>query len=141
MLANTSRPWLQVAQAEAGPRCANEIEPRPDVVLLDLELPGEDGLRLARYLRERYDVGIIMVTGAGDVVDRIVGLESAPTTISPSLDPRELLARVKSVLRRVQAAGARRRRRHAAEARRPRAAANSTRVAPAVRPRRRPRCR
>ena len=45
------------------------------MVLLDIGLPGEDGLSLARYLRERHDVGIIMVTGAGDVVDRVAGLE------------------------------------------------------------------
>ena len=47
----------------------------PDVVLLDINLPGEDGLTLARFLRERYDVGIIMVTGAADVADRVAGLE------------------------------------------------------------------
>ena len=76
----------------------------PDVVLLDLRLPREDGLTLARYLRERYDVGIIMVTGAGEVVDRIVGLEvGADDYVTKPFDPRELLARVKSVLRRSQA--------------------------------------
>jgi CheY-like chemotaxis protein len=48
----------------------------PDVVLLDVNLPGEDGFTLARFLRERYDVGIIMVTGATDVADRVTGLES-----------------------------------------------------------------
>jgi len=45
----------------------------PDLVLLDLGLPGEDGLSLASYLRERHDVAIIMVTGAGEVVDRVSG--------------------------------------------------------------------
>jgi len=80
-----------------------EREP-PDVVLLDLRLPGEDGLTLARYLRERYDVGIIMVTGAGAVVDRIVGLEvGADDYVAKPYDPRELLARLKSVMRRLQA--------------------------------------
>jgi len=75
----------------------------PDVVLLDLNLPGEDGLALARYLRERFDVGIIMVTAAGEVVDRIVGLEvGADDYIAKPFDPRELRARVKSVLRRLQ---------------------------------------
>jgi two-component system OmpR family response regulator len=76
----------------------------PDVVLLDLNLPGEDGLALARYLRERFDVGIIMVTAAGEVVDRIVGLEvGADDYIAKPFDPRELRARVKSVMRRLQA--------------------------------------
>ena len=76
----------------------------PDVVLLDLKLPREDGLTLARYLREHYDVGIIMVTGAGGVVDRIVGLEvGADDYVAKPFDPRELLARVKSVLRRTRA--------------------------------------
>jgi two-component system OmpR family response regulator len=76
----------------------------PDVVLLDLNLRGENGLVLARYLRERYHVGIIMVTGAGDVVDRIVGLEvGADDYVAKPFDPRELMARVRSVVRRVQA--------------------------------------
>lgn len=76
----------------------------PDLVLLDLRLPGEDGLSLARFLRERYDVAIVMVTGSSDVVDRVVGLEiGADDYIAKPFDPRELLARVKSVLRRMQA--------------------------------------
>jgi DNA-binding response OmpR family regulator len=92
-------------QADDGAEMRSLIEAEPpDVVLLDVRLPGEDGLTLARYLRERYDVGIIMVTGAGDVVDRIVGLEmGADDYVAKPFDPRELLARVKSVLRRIQA--------------------------------------
>jgi len=93
------------AQAEDGTTMRDAIErATPDIVLLDLRLPREDGLTLARYLRERYDVGIIMVTGSGEVVDRIVGLEvGADDYVTKPFDPRELLARVKSVLRRTQA--------------------------------------
>ena len=80
-----------------------EVKP-PDVVLLDLRLPGEDGLMLARFLREHHDVGIIMVTASGDIVDRVVGLEvGADDYITKPFDPRELLARLKSVVRRTQA--------------------------------------
>ena len=77
----------------------------PDVVLLDLALPGEDGLSLARYLRERHSVGIIMITGASDPVDRIIGLEvGADDYIGKPFDPRELRARIRSVMRRLQPA-------------------------------------
>ena len=73
----------------------------PDLVLLDVRLPGEDGLSLARWLRERHSVAIIMVTAAGEVIDRVVGLEvGADDYIGKPFDLRELLARVKSVLRR-----------------------------------------
>ena len=76
-----------------------------DVVVLDINMPGEDGLSLARFLREHHDVGIIMLTAAGEVVDRIVGLEmGADDYIAKPFDPRELLARIKSVLRRVHTA-------------------------------------
>jgi DNA-binding response OmpR family regulator len=96
---------FDVALAEDGRTMRTALErATPDVVLLDLRLPREDGLSLARYLRERYDVGIIMVTGSGEVVDRIVGLEvGADDYVTKPFDPRELLARIKSVLRRIQA--------------------------------------
>jgi DNA-binding response OmpR family regulator len=75
----------------------------PDVVLLDIGLPGEDGLSLARYLREHHDLAVIMVSGAGAPVDRIIGLEiGADDYLTKPFDPRELLARIKSVLRRYQ---------------------------------------
>ena len=94
-----------VAEAASGAQMREQIEHElPDAVLLDIRLPGEDGLVLARYLREHYEVGIIMVTASGDVVDRVVGLElGADDYIAKPFDLRELLARLKSVLRRMQA--------------------------------------
>jgi len=96
---------FRALQAGDGAAMRAELEREaPDIVLLDIRLPGEDGLSLARFLRERYDVGIIMVTGSGDVIDRIVGLEiGADDYVAKPFDPRELLARIKSVLRRIQA--------------------------------------
>jgi DNA-binding response OmpR family regulator len=95
---------FQVAQADGGEAMRAALQKGvPDLVLLDLRMPGEDGLSLARYLRERHDVAIVMVTAAGDVVDRVVGLEvGADDYIAKPFDPRELLARVKSVLRRTR---------------------------------------
>ena len=94
----------EVALAGSGSAMRAELErAAPAVVLLDIGLPGEDGLTLARYLRERHQVGIIMVTGAADVVDRVAGLEvGADDYIAKPFDPRELRARLKSVLRRVE---------------------------------------
>jgi len=93
-----------VAQAASGKEMRLELEREvPAAVLLDIGLPGEDGLTLARFVRERYDVAIIMVTGAGDVVDRVAGLEvGADDYIAKPFDPRELRARLKSVLRRAE---------------------------------------
>ena len=95
---------FEVALADGGAAMRAELErARPALVLLDVGLPGEDGLTLARFVRERYDVGIIMVTGADDVVDRVAGLEvGADDYIAKPFDPRELRARVKSVLRRLE---------------------------------------
>lgn len=72
-----------------------------DIVLLDLGLPNESGLELARYLREHWRGAVIIVSGRGDAVDRIVGLEvGADDYVAKPFELRELLARVRSVLRR-----------------------------------------
>ena len=96
---------FEVQAVDSGSAMRAEIERNlPDLILLDVRLPGEDGITLARFLRERYDVGIIMVTASGDVVDRVVGLEvGADDYVAKPFEPRELLARVRSVLRRMQA--------------------------------------
>jgi two-component system phosphate regulon response regulator OmpR len=71
------------------------------LVVLDLCLPGEDGLCLTRFLRQQSMVGIIMLTGVDEVADRIVGLEmGADDYLTKPFDPRELVARIHSVLRR-----------------------------------------
>ncbi|NQU61410.1 MAG: response regulator [Rhodospirillales bacterium] len=75
-----------------------------DLIVLDLMLPGEDGLTLCRKLRAESSIPVIMLTAMGEEIDRIVGLEmGADDYISKPFNPRELLARIKSVLRRVQA--------------------------------------
>ena len=73
----------------------------PALVLLDLGLPGEDGFTIARRLREHWRCGLIIVTGRGDAVDRVVGLEvGADDYVTKPFDLRELAARIKAVLRR-----------------------------------------
>src|SRR5262245_1711735 len=75
---------------------------RIDIVLMDLNLPGEDGLALTRQLRAAHSLGVIMITAAGQTVDRIVGFEmGADDYIPKPFDLREVLARVKSLLRRL----------------------------------------
>ncbi len=75
-----------------------------DLVLLDLGLPGEDGLTLMRWLREQWAGSVIILTGRGEAVDRVVGLElGADDYVAKPFDLRELLARVRAVLRRAHA--------------------------------------
>jgi len=82
-------------------------ESKPSLVLLDLGLPGEDGLSLTRHIRAQSNIGVIIVTGSGESVDRIVSLElGADDFVSKPFDLRELLARIRSVLRRTSSAGA-----------------------------------
>ncbi|MEO7009383.1 MAG: response regulator transcription factor [Caldimonas sp.] len=79
----------------------------PALVLLDLGLPGEDGFSIARQLREHWSCGLVIVTGRGDAVDKIVGLEvGADDYVTKPFDLRELLARIKAVLRRMAPAAA-----------------------------------
>ena len=78
-----------------------------DLVMLDIRLPGKDGLTLTRELRVRSEVGIILITGRNDEIDRIVGLEcGADDYVIKPLNPRELVSRAKNLIRRVRHAQA-----------------------------------
>ena len=88
---HTGRSLIELMSADA-----------PALVLLDLGLPGEDGFLIARHLREHWRCGLVIVTGRGDSVDKVVGLEvGADDYVTKPFDLRELLARIKAVLRRV----------------------------------------
>jgi DNA-binding response OmpR family regulator len=77
-------------------------ERRPDIVILDIALPGEDGLSLCRTLRREHGCGVIMATGASQALDRVVGLEvGADDYLVKPFEIRELLARIRSVIRRL----------------------------------------
>ena len=95
---------VSIASEGASMRAILQSEPI-DVVLLDLGLPGEDGFALTRFLRETWKGAVIIITGRGESVDRIVGLElGADDYVTKPFDLRELLARVRSVLRRTAVA-------------------------------------
>lgn len=73
----------------------------PDIIVLDLMLPGEDGLTLTRYLKQTHNQPVLMLSARGDDVDRIVGLEvGADDYLAKPFNPRELLARIRALLRR-----------------------------------------
>jgi two-component system OmpR family response regulator len=94
---------VTVARDGAAMRRALETD-RPDLVVLDLMLPGEDGLSLCRDLRARSDLPVIMLTARREEIDRIIGIEmGADDYLGKPFNPRELLARIKSVLRRTGA--------------------------------------
>jgi DNA-binding response OmpR family regulator len=76
---------------------------RIDLVLVDITMPGEDGLSLTRFLREQSEIGVVILTGKGDPIERAIGLEvGADDYIAKPFHLRELLARVRSVLRRTR---------------------------------------
>lgn len=80
---------------------------RPDLMVLDIMMPGMSGLELLQQLRPRTDVPVLMLTGRGEAIDRILGLEmGADDYLSKPCHPRELSARVKAILRRSGSAGA-----------------------------------
>ncbi|MEV1025688.1 response regulator transcription factor [Streptomyces sp. NPDC050264] len=99
-----------VDRAGDGPEAlAHAAAHRPDLVVLDLMLPGMDGLEVCRRIRSRGPVPVIMLTARGDEEDRILGLEvGADDYVTKPFSPRELVLRVESVLRRARPAGDRR---------------------------------
>ena len=81
-------------------------ENNPDLIILDIMLPGMDGFQVLRKIRENSTVPVIMLTARGEVTDRIVGLELGADDYLPKpFEPRELLARIQSILRRSQSPG------------------------------------
>jgi len=85
--------------AEGGAFLINEV--RPDLLILDVMLPGKSGLDLAREIRQSSNVPIIMLSARGDEVDRILGLEfGADDYVTKPFSPRELVSRVRAILRR-----------------------------------------
>jgi DNA-binding response OmpR family regulator len=98
----------QALEAGDGDAARDLIESaEPDLVLLDVMLPGTDGLALCRWIRSRSELPVIMLTARGEEADRIVGLElGADDYVTKPFSPRELAARVRSVLRRTAANGA-----------------------------------
>jgi DNA-binding response OmpR family regulator len=94
---------FRVSQVHDGRALLDLMARDPAVlVLLDLGLPGEDGFAIARQLRERWRCGLVIVTGRGDAIDKVVGLEiGADDYVTKPFDLRELLARIKAVLRRL----------------------------------------
>ncbi|KJY83140.1 transcriptional regulator [Vibrio galatheae] len=96
----------QVSEAESGEQMRDMLENNAiDLVMLDINLPGEDGLMLTRELRSQSDIGIILVTGRTDSIDKIVGLEmGADDYVTKPFELRELLVRVKNLLWRISTA-------------------------------------
>ncbi|MCH5377949.1 MAG: response regulator transcription factor [Planctomycetes bacterium] len=90
--------------AEEGFRKLNRED--PDLVLLDVMLPGKDGFEICREIRKNSNIPIIMLTARGDVIDRVSGLElGADDYIGKPFEPRELVARIQATLRRSESAG------------------------------------
>lgn len=99
------RQGYAVSKADGGAALRALMAERPiDLAILDINMPGESGLTIARELRSRGKVGIILLTANTDEVDKIVGLEvGADDYVTKPFNPRELLARVRAVLRRATA--------------------------------------
>ncbi len=97
-----TRQGFSVRQAEDAAKARMALmEDVPDLVLLDIMMPGEDGLSLCRHLVESKEIPTIMLTARGEATDRIVGLEiGADDYVVKPFEPRELVARIRSVLRR-----------------------------------------
>ncbi|MEZ4395018.1 MAG: response regulator transcription factor [Polyangiales bacterium] len=94
---------IQVLRAEDGGRGLALLDGTVDAVLLDVMMPGLDGLEVVRRIRAKSNVPVLMLTAKGDETDRVVGLElGADDYLAKPFSPRELLARLRAVLRRAQ---------------------------------------
>lgn len=93
---------FSVTEAESAALARSELARNlPDLVLLDIMMPGEDGLSLTRHLMESQKIPVILLTARGEAMDRIIGLEmGADDYIVKPFEPRELVARIRTVLRR-----------------------------------------
>jgi two-component system OmpR family response regulator len=102
-----SRQGFVVAQAASAAEARSLLrDDTPDLVLLDIMMPGEDGLSLCRHLSETRAIPTILLTAKGEATDRIVGLEiGADDYVVKPFEPRELVARIRSVLRRAAKGG------------------------------------
>lgn len=91
-----------VSQAQSAAEARSTLlNGKPDIVLLDIMMPGEDGLSLCRHLVEAKNLPVILLTARGEATDRIIGLEiGADDYVTKPFEPRELVARIRSVLRR-----------------------------------------
>jgi two-component system OmpR family response regulator len=103
-----ARQGFAVTEADSAARARSLLRSEaPDLVLLDIMMPGEDGLSLCRHLVEARDIPVILLTAKGEPTDRIVGLEiGADDYVVKPFEPRELVARIRSVLRRASRAAA-----------------------------------
>ncbi len=99
-----SRNGFRVSEADGGNKMRQVLKTAAiDLIVLDVMMPGEDGLTLCRHVRETENIPVILLTALGEETDRIVGLEiGADDYVTKPFNPRELLARIKSVLRRSQ---------------------------------------
>ena len=103
----TVKGYAVVSAASGEEALAKVAAERPDLVLLDIMMPGEDGLSLCRHLTEAKNIPVILLTARGEATDRIVGLEiGADDYVVKPFEPRELVARIRSVLRRASKASA-----------------------------------
>ncbi len=94
---------FEVTEADSAAAARSELtQLRPDIVLLDIMMPGEDGLSLCRHLVEAQGIPVIFLTAKTEAMDRIIGLElGADDYVLKPFEPRELVARIRTVLRRV----------------------------------------
>jgi DNA-binding response OmpR family regulator len=101
---NLGKAGYDVVSAETGSQAVNlALAEEPDLILLDVMLPGIDGFEVCRVLRQEYTAPIIMLTARSDEVDKVVGLEvGADDYVTKPFSMRELLARIKAQLRRVR---------------------------------------